>query len=59
MQLIEKLCFYKIEQIFNPYPPAPFPMERGRIRGLASLRPALGLRPKPYFANKIYNSSID
>ena len=26
MQLIEKLCFYKIEQIFNPYPPAPFPM---------------------------------
>ena len=29
-----------------PYPPAPFPQERGGIRGLASLRPALGLIPK-------------
>ena len=33
MQLIEKLCFYKIEQIFNPYPPLPLSHGKGENTG--------------------------
>ena len=46
VQFVEKVCFWNKLLIYYPYPPAPFPPERGWIRGLASLRPALGLRPK-------------
>jgi len=48
LQFAEKIYSLNKQQIPHPYPPSPFPPERGKTRGLASLRPALGLRPKPH-----------
>jgi hypothetical protein len=30
VQFVEKVCFYKKEQILYPYPPAPFPRKGGK-----------------------------
>ena len=59
MQLIEKLCFYKIEQIFNPYPPRPLSHGKGENTGTGVPATRLGATPQTCFTYKIYNSSID
>ena len=48
VQFVEKVCFYKKEQILYPYPPAPFPRKGGNTgTGVPATR--LGAMPQTPF----------
>ena len=52
-QLVEKVCFYKIERILNPYPQTPSPWEGAILLGLPPLDPVGGYAPATPFLSTI------
>ena len=51
VQFVEKVCFYKKEQILYPYPPAPFPRKGGKYGDWRPCDPPWGYAPNPIFDN--------
>ena len=49
MKLYKKICFGNKLLIYYPYPPAPFPWERGILLGLPPLDPVGGYAPATPF----------
>ena len=49
LQLVEKVCFYKIVRILYPYPQTPFPRKGAILLGLPPLDPVGGFAPATPF----------